>query len=155
MARGEGIKIICKNRKAFFNFEIEDSFEAGICLVGSEVKSLRNGKANLSDSYGKFKGGALYLIDAHISPYDQSNRENHDPLRERKLLMHKTEIKKLVGKVTERGYSLIPLKLYFKGGIVKVELALARGKKTYDKREAIKKKDQRRELERMAKYRQR
>lgn len=95
------------------------------------------------------------MIDAHISPYDQSNRENHDPLRERKLLMHKTEIKKLVGKVTERGYSLIPLKLYFKGGIVKVELALARGKKTYDKREAIKKKDQRRELERMAKYRQR
>jgi SsrA-binding protein len=155
MARGEGIKIICKNRKAFFNFEIEDSFEAGISLMGSEVKSLRNGKANLSDSYGKFKGRELYLVDAHISAYEQSGRENHDPLRERKLLLHKREILKLMGKVNERGYSLVPLKLYFKGGMVKVELALARGKKTYDKREAIKKKDQRRELERIAKYRQR
>jgi SsrA-binding protein len=155
MARSEGIKIICKNRKAFFNFEIEDSFEAGISLIGSEVKSLRNGKANLSDSYGKFREGELYLVDVHISPYEQSGKENHDPLRERKLLLHRVELKKLFGKVSERGYSLIPLKLYFKGGMVKVELALARGKKTYDKRESIKKKDQRRELERLAKYRQR
>jgi SsrA-binding protein len=153
--RSDGIKIICKNRKAHYNFEIDDTFEAGISLLGSEVKSLRSGKANLSDSYGKFRAGELYLVDAHISPYEQSNRQNHDPLRDRKLLIHKSEIKKLQGKVAERGFSLIPLKLYFKNGKVKVELALARGKKTYDKREAIKKKDQRRELERMVKFRQR
>lgn len=153
--RTENIKIICKNNKARFNFEIEDTLEAGIVLVGSEVKSLRNGKANLSDAYGKFRAGELFLLDAHISPYTQSNRLNHEPLRERKLLLHKRQLKKLIGKVTERGYSLIPLKLYFKNGKVKVDLALARGKKTFDKREAIKKKDQRRELERMVKYRQR
>jgi SsrA-binding protein len=154
-ARTENIKLICKNRKAHFNFEIDETFEAGISLVGSEVKSLRNGRANLSDSYGKFKDGELYLVDAHISPYEQANRENHDPLRERKLLLHKSEIRKLQGKVAERGFSLIPLKLYFKRGRIKVELALARGKKTYDKREAIKKKDQRRELERLVKFRRR
>ncbi len=153
--RTENIKVICKNNKARFNFEIEDTLEAGIVLLGSEVKSLRNGKANLSDAYGKFRAGELFLIDAHISAYTQSNRLNHEPLRERKLLMHRAQLKKLVGKVTERGYSLIPLKLYFKNGKVKVDLALARGKKTFDKREAIKKKDQRRELERMVKYRQR
>lgn len=155
MKQTDGIKIICKNRKAFFNFEIEDTFEVGICLLGSEVKSLRNGKANLSDSYGKFRGGELFLVDAHISPYAQANIQNHDPLRDRKLLLHKRELKKLTGKITERGYSLVPLKMYFKRGKVKLEMALARGKKTYDKREAIKKKDQRRELERMVKYRQR
>lgn len=153
MTQNDGIKIICKNRKAFFNFEIEDTFEAGISLLGSEVKSLRNGKANLSDSYGKFRGSELFLLDAHISPYEQANRENHDPLRDRKLLLHKRELRKLVGKVVERGFSLVPLKMYFKRGRVKVEMALARGKKTYDKREAIKKKDQRRELERMVKHR--
>jgi SsrA-binding protein len=155
MTHDGNIKIICKNRKAFFNFEIEETFEVGIALLGSEVKSLRNGKAALTDAYGKFRGGELFLLDAHISPYAQSNRDNHDPLRERKLLLHKREIKKLTGKVTERGFSLIPLKLYFKNGKVKVELALARGKKAFDKREAIKKKDQRRELERLMKFRQR
>ena len=153
MTRDDHVKIICKNRKAHFNFEIEDSFEAGIALLGSEVKSLRGGKANLSDSYGKFRGGEVFLVEAHISPYEQAGRQNHEPLRERKLLLHKKEIKKLLGKVSERGFSLIPLKMYFKNGKVKVEMALARGKKTYDKREAIKKKDQRREMERMAKYR--
>jgi len=153
MTRNDAVKIICKNRKAFFNFEIEDSFEAGIVLVGSEVKSLRAGKANLSDAYGKFRSGDLILVDAHISPYAQASRQNHEPLRERKLLLHKQELKKLFGKVAERGFSLIPLKMYFKNGKVKVEMALARGKKTYDKREAIKKKDQRRELERLAKQR--
>jgi SsrA-binding protein len=155
MTQNDGIKLICKNRKAFFNFEIEDTFEAGISLLGSEVKSLRSGKANLSDSYGKIVKGELFLVDAHISPFPQANRENHEPLRDRKLLVHKRELKKLTGKVAERGYSLIPLKMYFKRGRVKVEMALARGKKTYDKREAIKKKDQRRELERLVKYRQR
>lgn len=148
-------KLICKNKKAFFNFELADTFEAGIVLLGSEVKSLRAGKANLSDSYGKFRNGELYLLDAHISAYPQANRENHDPVRERKLLLHKRELKRLFGKVTEKGFSLVPLKLYLRDGKVKVELALARGKKTYDKREAIKKKDQRREMERLAKFRQR
>jgi SsrA-binding protein len=155
MNKGEHIKIICKNSKARFNFAIEDTFETGIVLLGSEVKSLRGGKANLSDSYGKIRHGEIFLVDAHISPYTQANRENHEPLRERKLLIHKREIKKLTGKVAERGFSLIPLKLYFKDGRVKVEMALAKGKKSFDKREAIKKKDQRRELERLVKYRQR
>ena len=155
MNKGEHIKIICKNRKAFFNFEVEDTFEVGISLMGSEVKSLREGRANLSDSYGKIRNGEVYLVDCHISPYVQANRENHEPLRERKLLLHKREIKKLTGKVAERGYSLIPLRMYFKNGKVKVEMGLARGKKNYDKRETIKKKDQRRELERMMKFKQR
>jgi SsrA-binding protein len=155
MPRTDGTKIICKNRKAFFNFEIVEAMEAGISLLGSEVKSLREGRANLSDSYGKIRNGELYLIDCHISPYVQANLQNHDPLRERKLLIHKRELKKFQGKVAERGFSLIPLKLYFKNGKVKVELALARGKKSYDKREAIKKKDQRRELERIMKYKNR
>jgi len=153
MTHDDHVKIICKNRKAHFNFEIEETFEAGIALLGSEVKSLRNGKANLSDAYAKFIAGEVFLVDAHISPYEQANRANHDPLRDRKLLLHKREIRKLFGKVSERGFSLIPLKLYFKNGKVKAEMALARGKKIYDKREAIKKKDQRREMERMAKYR--
>lgn len=151
----DDIKVICKNSKARFNFEIEDVFEVGIVLLGSEVKSLRKGKANLSDSYGKFRNGELFLVDAHISAYEQAGRQNHDPLRERKLLLHKRELRKLLGKVAERGFSLIPLKVYLRNGKVKVEMALARGKKTYDKREAIKKKDQRREMERLAKYRQR
>ena len=155
MNKTEHVKIICKNRKAFFNFEIEDTFEVGISLMGSEVKSLRDGKANLSDSYGKIRNGEIFLVDCHISPYSQANRENHEPLRERKLLLHKQEIKKLTGKVAERGYSLIPLRMYFKNGKVKVEMGLARGKKNYDKRESIKKKDQRRELERMMKFKQR
>jgi len=155
MNKTDGIKIICKNRKAFFNFEVEDTFEAGIALLGSEVKSLRAGRVNLSDSYAKVIDGELFLVDAHISPYEQANRQNHDPLRQRKLLMHAREIRKLMGKIAERGYSLVPLKLYFKNGKVKVELGLAKGKKSYDKREAIRKKDERRELERMAKYRER
>ncbi|MDQ1238982.1 MAG: SsrA-binding protein [Thermodesulfobacteriota bacterium] len=155
MKQSDHTKLICKNKKAYFNFELGDTFEAGLVLLGSEVKSLRAGKANLGDSYAKFRRGELYLIDAHISPYTQANRENHDPLRERKLLLHKHELKRLFGKITEKGFSLVPLKLYLRGGKVKVELALARGKKTYDKREAIRKKDQRREMERLAKYRHR
>lgn len=155
MSASEHVKIICKNRKATYNFHVEESFEAGIALQGSEVKSLRQGKANLSDSYAKILKGELFLVDAHIASYDQANRQNHDPLRERKLLLHQREIKKLIGKVAEKGFSLIPLKLYFKNGKVKVELALAKGKKAYDKREAIRKKDERRELERLIKFRQR
>lgn len=149
------VKIICQNKKARFNFEIEERMEAGVALVGSEVKSLRNGKANLSDSYCKIRNGEVFLVDAHISAYEQANRQNHEPLRERKLLLHKNEIKRLTGKVAERGFSLVPTKLYFKNGKVKVEIALGKGKKSFDKREAIKKKDQRREMERLIKHRQR
>ena len=152
MSDTNNIKVICKNRKARFNYTVEDTFEAGISLLGSEVKSLRNGKANLLDAYGKIQRGELFLVDAHISPYEQANRANHNPLRQRKLLMHKHQIKRLTGKVTERGFSLIPLKLYFRNGKVKVQLALAKGKRAYDKRESIRKKDQRRDLERMMKY---
>ncbi len=154
MTEGEHVKIICKNKKAWFNFEIDDRFEAGIVLTGAEVKSLRGGKANLGDSYAKVKSGEMFLIDAHISPYDKATSEDQDPLRARKLLLHKREIRKLTGKVVEKGFSLIPLRMYFKNGKVKVELALARGKKAYDKRDSIRKKDQRREMERLVKYRQ-
>lgn len=155
MTGNDSIKIICKNRQARFNFHIEETLEAGISLLGSEVKSLRKGRANLGDAHGKIRDGEVFLVDAHISPYDHANRENHDPVRDRKLLLHKRQIKKLIGKVHERGYSLIPLKLYFKNGKVKVDLALAKGKKAFDKREAIKKRDERREVERLTKYRQR
>jgi SsrA-binding protein len=155
MGEDDRIKVICKNRKARFNYSIEDTFEAGIALLGSEVKSLRQGKGNLTDAYGKIIDGELFLVDAHISPYNQANRENHEPRRRRKLLMHKREIRKLTGKVAERGFSLIPLQLYFRNGRIKVRLALAKGKRAYDKRESIRKKDQRREMERLAKYRQR
>lgn len=155
MKQQDHIKVICKNKKAYFNFELGDTFEAGIVLLGSEVKSLRAGKANLGDSYAKFREGELFLVDAHISPYPQANRENHDPVRDRKLLLHKGEVRRLYGKVTEKGFSLVPLKLYFRSGIIKIELALARGKKMFDKREAIKKKDQRREMERLAKFKHR
>jgi len=127
---------------------IEETYQAGICLLGSEVKSLREGKVNLGDSYGDIKRGEVFLVDAHISPYPQANRLNHDPLRTRKLLLHKREIKRLIGKVEQRGYTLIPVKLSFVNGKVKVGLALAKGKKLYDKRETLKKKTMEREMER-------
>ncbi len=141
-------KLICQNRKAFHNYFVEEKYEAGISLLGSEVKSLREGKVNLGDSYGDIKKGEAFLVDAHINPYPQANRLNHDPLRTRKLLLHKKEIKRLIGKVEQRGYTLIPLKLYFVNGRVKVELGLAKGKKLYDKRETMKRKTMEREMER-------
>jgi SsrA-binding protein len=141
-------KLICQNKKAFYNYFIEDTVQAGISLLGSEVKSLRDGKVNLGDSYGDIKKGEVFLVDAHISPYPQANRLNHDPLRTRKLLLHKKEIKRLIGKVEQRGYTLIPIKLYFTNGNVKVDLALAKGKKLFDKRETLKKKTMEREMER-------
>ncbi len=141
-------KLICQNKKAFHNYFIEETYQTGISLLGSEVKSLRDGKANLGDSYGDIKRGEVFLVDAHISGYPQANRLNHDPLRTRKLLLHKREIRRLIGKVEQRGYTLIPIKLYFLAGKVKVDLALAKGKKLYDKRETLKKKDMEREMER-------
>ena len=141
-------KLICQNKKARHNYSIEDSYEAGIALVGTEVKSLREGRANLGDSYGKIKNGEIFLVDAHISPYSFGNRFNHDPLRTRKLLLHKKEIRRLIGKVQEKGFTLIPLRLYFSNGKAKVELGLAKGKKLLDKREALKRKTMERDMER-------
>jgi SsrA-binding protein len=141
-------KLICQNRKAFHNYFIEETYQAGISLLGSEVKSLREGKVNLGDSYGDIKRGEVFLVDAHISPYPQANRLNHDPLRTRKLLLHRREIKRLIGKVEQRGYTLIPVKLFFVNGKVKVDLALAKGKKLFDKRETLKKRTMEREMER-------
>src|SRR4030043_580072 len=135
-----GEKLICQNKKAFFNYFIEETYKAGIALLGSEVKSLRDGKVNLGDSYGDIKRGEVFLVDAHISPYPQANRLNHEPLRTRKLLLHKREIRRLIGKVEQRGYTLIPLKLYFVNGRVKVDLGLAKGKKLFDTRESPNKK---------------
>jgi SsrA-binding protein len=141
-------KLICQNKKAWHDYFIEDRYEAGISLLGSEVKSLRMGKVSLGDSYAKIKKGEIYLVDAHISPYPYANRFNHDPLRPRKLLLHKREIQRLTGKVQEKGFTLIPLRLYFSDGKVKVELGLAKGKKQYDKRETLKRKTIEREIER-------
>jgi len=140
-------KIICQNRKARYEYHIITTYEAGLVLKGSEVKSCRLGKANLKDSHGRIKEGEIYLVNTHISPYSYAHQLNHDPLRERKLLLHKGEIKKLYGKIKEKGLTLIPLKLYFKNGKVKVEMAVAKGKKLHDKREEIKRKDLAREAE--------
>mgnify|MGYP001344531773 CR=1 FL=1 len=139
-------KIICNNKKAYHNYFIEEKFEAGMVLTGTEVKSLRLGKANLNDSFALVKNGEAFLNNLHISPYDFGNRQNHDPDRMRKLLLHKKEIARLFGKIREQGYSVVPLRLYFKNGMVKVEIGLAKGKKLYDKREDLKKKDQKREM---------
>ena len=141
-------KLICQNKKARHNYSIEDTYEAGIALMGTEVKSLREGRANLGDSYGKIKNGEVYLVDAHISPYTFGNRFNHDPLRTRKLLLHKKEIRRLIGKVQEKGFTLIPLRLYFSDGKAKVELGLGKGKKLFDKRETLKRKTMERDMER-------
>ena len=143
-----GEKIIAQNKTARLNYFIEDTYEAGIVLVGTEVKALREGKANLKDSYALVKDGEVFVHEIHISLYTFGNRENHDPLRVRKLLLHKGEIKRLYGKSRERGLALIPLKLYFKSGKVKLEIGVGRGKKLYDKRESLRVKDDRREIER-------
>ncbi len=150
MAR-EHIKIIAENRKARHEYFIEDKIEAGLVLKGTEVKSLRQGRANLKDSYAKVKNGEIYVHQMHISPYPFAYYDNHDPLRIRKLLMHKYEIKQLYGKLNERGYALIPLRLYFREGKVKILLGLAKGKRKYDKRETIRRRDEQRDLERQRK----
>ncbi|AEM23246.1 SsrA-binding protein [Brachyspira intermedia PWS/A] len=143
---------IVKNKKALFNYELVEKFEAGIVLLGTEVKSLRERSVNMSDSYASFKkNGELFIVNMHISPYHFGNRNNHEPLRERKLLMKKRELKRLQGKIKEQGLTLIPVKLYFARGKVKVELALAKGKKLHDKRETLKRKTLDREMERYIK----
>jgi SsrA-binding protein len=131
----EGRDPTIRNRAAFHNYEILESFECGVALVGTEVKSIREGKANLTDAYALVKDGEVWLLNAHVSPYTHGNRMNHEPRRTRKLLMHKAEINRLSGRTVEKGLALVPTKMYFKDGRVKVEIGLARGKKNYDKRE--------------------
>lgn len=147
------VKIITQNRKARHDYQIMETWEAGLVLQGTEVKSLRAAKANLKDSYARIERGEVFLYQFHISPYEKGGYANHDPLRPRKLLLNKREIRKLTGRVEERGLTLVPLKVYFKRGRAKVELALARGKKTYDRREDIAKRDARRDMEREFKSR--
>jgi SsrA-binding protein len=140
-------KTVVTNRKARYEYEIIDRIEAGLVLVGSEVKSLRAGRANLGDSYAKVTKGEIWIIGMHISPYKEATFQNHDPLRERKILLHRNEIKKLARRVEEKGFTLIPLRLYFKNNIAKLELGLARGKRQYDKKVTIAQRDAKREME--------
>lgn len=150
----KGIKIIAENRKARHDYHIEETYEAGLVLTGTEVKSLRAGKASLRDSFARVEGGEVFLHNMHISPYEKGNIYNHDPTRTRKLLLHRSEIRRLIGKTKEKGYTLIPLRLYFKGNYAKVEIALAKGKKLYDKRREIAERDARREIEKAFRERQ-
>lgn len=147
------IKVVAKNREAYHAYFVIEEFEAGISLAGTEVKSIRQGTLSLKDAWCGVKDGELWIRQMHISPYEKGNIFNKDPLRPKKLLMHKSEIRKLVGKIAEQGYTLVPVEVYFKGSLVKVQIALAKGKKLYDKRQDIAKKDMRREAERDFKIR--
>ena len=149
------VKQVCTNRKARYLYSILETIEAGIALVGSEVKSLRDAKANIKDGYATVDGGEVFLHNMHINPYDEASHFNHDPLRTRKLLLNKQEIRRLAGKINERGLTLVPLSVYFKGKHAKVELALVKGKKKYDKRESIARREHEREMERALKGRRR
>jgi SsrA-binding protein len=146
-------KLIANNKKAYHDYFIEDKYEAGIALFGTEIKSLRMGKCSVKESYIRIENGEAFIYGMHISPYEKGNIFNKDPLRTRKLLLHKQEIRKLNGKLTEQGYTVVPLQVYLKGSLVKVEIGLAKGKKLYDKRQDIAKKDMRREAERDFKVR--
>ena len=147
-ARDKSRNLVATNRRARFEYEILDTYEAGLVLRGPEVKSLRAGKASLSDAYAVVRRGEMYLVNAHISPYEEAGRENPDSRRERKLLLHRAEIARLAGDVSEKGFTVVPLSLYFKDGRAKVELALARGKKLHDKRETIRRREEDREVQR-------
>ena len=144
----EAMKLVANNKKAYHDYFIEEKYECGIVLHGTEVKSLRLGKCSIKESFIRIENGEVFAYGMHISPYEKGNIFNKDPMRVKKLLMHKQEIRKLIGKLTEKGYTLVPLQVYFKDGRAKVEIGLAKGKKLYDKREAIAKKDMRREHER-------
>lgn len=152
--KNEGVKIACENRKARHDYFIHETYEAGMALQGTEVKSLRAGRANLKDSYAAIKNGEVFVENMHISPYDQGNIFNHDPKRPRKLLMHKAEIVKLFSRTREKGFTLIPLKIYFKRGRAKLELALASGKHNYDKRQDLKERADKRDMDRALRERQ-
>jgi SsrA-binding protein len=145
-------RVMARNKKARFDYFIEATYEAGLVLTGTEVKSIRQGKVNLRDSYAQIENGEVFVTGMHISPYEQGNIYNRDPLRKRKLLLNRSEIRKLIGLTTQKGYSLIPLSIYIKGGLVKLELAIAIGKKQYDKRESMAKKDAERRMQRVKDY---
>lgn len=151
----DALKVACVNRKATHDYHIEETYEAGMVLTGTEAKSLRLGKASLQESHAIIQGGEVFLLNAHISHYDQGNRFNHDPTRTRKLLLHKNEILRLIGRVKEKGYTLVPLRIYFRRGKAKVELALAKGKKLYDKRRAIAEREEQRTIARALRSRNR
>ena len=153
MVKKKGMKLIANNKKAFHDYFIEDTYEAGIALAGTEVKSLRMGKCSIKEAFIHIENGEVIIYGMHISPYEKGNIFNKDPLRPKKLLMHKNEILKLQGKIKEKGYTIVPVQVYFKGSLVKVQVALAKGKKLYDKRKDIAKKDQKREAEREFKIR--
>ena len=153
MAKGQGPKLIANNKKAYHDYFILDTYEAGIALHGTEVKSLRMGQCSIKEAFIRIENGEMFIYGMHISPYEKGNIFNKDPLRTRKLLLHKNEILKMLGKMKEKGIAVIPLKVYLKGSLVKVEIGLARGKKLYDKRDDIAKKDQMREAEREFKVR--
>lgn len=152
MAQTKGIKVLADNRKAYHNYTMLEKFEAGIELFGTEVKSLRQGNFNMGDSYAQVKNGELWLLNMHVSPYEEGNRFNKDPIRDRKLLMHKREIMRLFGQVKQEGLTLVPTKVYLKNGRVKVEIALAKGKKDYDKRRTIMQRDTEKEMRRAVKH---
>lgn len=145
-------KVVATNRKAYHDYHIQEKYEAGMSLVGTEVKSLREGRANLKDSYALIKEGEAFLLNCHISPYSHGNIQNHDPVRTRKLLLNKKEINKLWGKTSQQGFTLVPLKIYFKNGKAKVEIGLAKGKRQYEKRASIKEREAKREIERHMKH---
>lgn len=153
MAEEKGSRLIANNKKAYHDYFIEETYEAGIALHGTEVKSLRMGKCSIKESFVRIENEEVYIYGMHISPYEKGNIFNRDPLRVKKLLLHKSEIRKMKGKIAEKGYTLVPLKVYFNRSLVKVEIGLAKGKKLYDKRQDIAKKDQRREAERDFKVR--
>ena len=153
MAKEQGSRLIANNKKAYHDYFIEETYEAGIALHGTEVKSLRMGKCSIKESVVRIENEEVYIYGMHISPYEKGNIFNRDPLRVKKLLLHKSEIRKMKGKIAEKGYTLVPLKVYFNRSLVKVEIGLAKGKKLYDKRQDIAKKDQRREAERDFKVR--
>jgi len=145
------IKVVASNRKAFHEYFVTDTFEAGMALVGSEIKSIRAGRVSLQDGYVSFEQGEAWLLNVHIAQYDPASRQNHDPKRRRKLLLHRREIDRLAGKVQEKGFTVIPTRLYLKDGRAKVEIGLAKGKRLYDKREAIAKRDSQRQVDRALK----
>lgn len=151
----ENVKVVATNRKAFHDYHVEETHEAGVALTGTEIKSVRVGSVNLRDSYAQVRNGELWLLNVHIAPYEPASRQNVDPYRDRKLLMHRGEIMRLMGRVQEKGLTLIPLRMYLKRNRAKIEIGLVRGKRLYDKREAIAKRESAREMERAVKERER
>ncbi|EIT87061.1 SsrA-binding protein [Fictibacillus macauensis ZFHKF-1] len=153
MPKGEG-KLVAQNKKARHDYHIEDTFEAGLVLQGTEIKAIRAGRINLKDSFARVQQGEVFVHNMHVSPYEQGNRYNHDPMRTRKLLLHKKQINLLLAATKEKGYSIVPLKLYLKNGFAKLLIGIAKGKKNYDKREDLKRKDAKREIDRAFRDRQ-